>query len=734
MKKIKPIIILLAVVAFLCPVFVSAIAQYQEIKTSRGKVIIGLDREKAYKRFGAPTSKGDALWYYSAPEEFFVKFSETPSILMYPNSYQAETGIPIDFKVFLSLPDSGVRDITNEVQLVSDQTDCAKLQGPGVIIPSKVGEYSVLAMYKGAISNPLYLHTKASKEKKKKEKDKLLSIDVLPYRPSVPVKGSIDFFALGTFFNEELNEYSVKEITKAADWFSRQRPDPAWNKEESRRLDFSESGQAEVLSEYRGIKSFSQRVEVKDKVDFGGRRLKHVLVLPEVMVVLLDSNINMKVFGTYYDNSVTELTLEVRWKIANPDIIQSNKDGYFLCTSEGVTEVTAIKDGVESLPIKIVVVNKNPRFLNISSMVNSEQENDPDQNTLEQIRDNVEKLKKDFALKKKELQSIKIMPESLEIGLGEEGKFSATGLYSDGSSRDLTILGNWGILNKSIAAVSGGKVACVSEGETSAYVEFKGVRSEFARVIVGGARLVSLLLTPQNLKIPRDGKASFKVQGNYYDQSQRDLTGQVSWAIDGPAVVKIKNGVVWPLKFGQSKIYAEYSGLKSNAASIDVILTFGWLLWLLAKITFFLLLGVLFLFFILYLLAENKRKQLRLLKDQPREFIMGLHENAIQLITIFGLRYDAYTFPLFYAELARQKFLVKDNVFLNFSIRFEEAKYSRHVLQDGDVAAAVNDYNTFFDNLCKNQSPMLSFYRYCLALAHCRPIFIISAPDISAAK
>ncbi|MFZ2356301.1 MAG: hypothetical protein WAW67_00530, partial [Candidatus Omnitrophota bacterium] len=282
--------------------------------------------------------------------------------------------------------------------------------------------------------------------------------------------------------------------------------------------------------------------------------------------------------------------------------------------------------------------------------------------------------------------------------------------------------------------VSGGNVVCAFVGQTSVYVEFKGVRSEYARVVAGGPRLVSLLLTPQNLSIPKDGKAYLKVQGNYYDHSQRDLTAQVSWGIEGPVVARIENGAVQPLKFGHSKIYAEYSRLKSNAASIDVILTLGWLLWLLAKIILLLLLGILSVALILYLLAENKRRQLRSLKNKPRELILGLHENAIQLITIFGLRYDVYTFPLFYAELAKQKFLVKSNVFLNFSIKFEEAKYSQHVLQDSDVAAAVNDYNLFFERLCKDQSRMLSFYRYCLALVNCRPIFILSALEASGAK
>ena len=729
MKKIKLTIVLLAAIVFLTPAFVSAIAPYQEINTSRGRVIIGLDREKAYQMFGTPTSKGDALWYYAGPLEFFVNFSEIPSILLYPNSCQAIVGIPLEFKAFLSLPDSGIQDITKDVQLVFDLPGCARVVSPGVIIPNKAGEYSALAIYKEVLSNPLHMQIKEAKESEQKEKEKLLSIDLLPYRPLVEVKGSVDFVALGTFFNYDLNEYSVRDISQEVNWSMRQRPNLIWDKEASNRLYFPENGQAEVLSEYKETKSFFQRVEIKDKVDFGVKRLKHILILPEAMTVLLNSNLNLKAFGTYDDNSVTEITQEVGWEITDPDILESNKNGYFFCKSEGVTEVTATKDGVEGLSIKVVVVNKSAHFLNADAIVNSNQKKVPDRNTLDQIKDNVEKLKKDFSLKKKELKDIKITPKILEIGLGEEGKLSATGIYNDGSSSDLTILGNWGTLDKGIATVLGGNVACVSVGQTSAYVEFKGVRSEYAEVVVGGSKLVSLELTPQSLRIPRDGKANLKVQGNYYDHSQRDLTAQVSWGIEGPVVAKIENGVVCPLKFGHSKIYAEYSRLKSNTASIDVILTLSWLLWLLAKIFFVLLLGILCVVFILYLMAENKRRQLRLLKDKPREFILGLHENATRLITIFGLRYDDYTFPLFYAELAKQKFLVDNNVFLNFSIKFEEAKYSQHVLQDSDVAAAVSDYNIFFERLCKNQNRVLSFYRYCLALIHCRPIFILSAAE-----
>lgn len=730
MRKIRSAILLLTAVIFLYPAPVSAITRYREVNTSLGKVIVGLDGEKAYQKFGAPVSKGGGLWYYAGPPAFFVNVSEASEVLLYPNFYQAFTGTLLEFKAFLRSPDSGLREITKEVQVVFDSPGCVRVADNGAIIPKKTGRYSALVIYQGLMSNPLYLQINEPKEVMQEEKAELLAIDILPYRPVVPPEGAVHFVALGTFFDKVLNVYSVKDISQEATWFMRQPPAPVWNKEDNYRLYFLKKGQAEVLAKYKEKNSFLARVEVKQRMDSGIKRLKHILVLPEVTMLGPKEDTGMRAFGTYDDNSVVELTQDVKWKITDPDILVYSSSGHFIAKTEGITEVTATKDGVEGLPAKVVVGYKSLGTKvdrKAADPVSSEDNNVPQRKTLEEIKDSVEQLKKDFLVKKKELKEIQITPKSLEISLGEGGKLSASGLYSDGSASDLTILGNWVILDQAVATVASGNITGVSVGQTHAYVEFKGVRSEYANLIVGGPRLVALELTPPSLKIPRDGKASLKVQGNYFDHSQRDLTGLVSWASQGPAVVKIEKGVARPLKFGQSKVYAEYSRLKSNTVGIDVIVTLGWLLRLLAKIILALLLGIFCLAGILYLLARHKRRQLRLLKDKPREFILGLHENAISLVTIFGLRYDAYTFPLFYAEQAKQKFMVENNVFLNFSVKFEEAKYSRHLLQDSDALAALNDYNAFFQSLCNNQSRMLSFYRYCLALFHCRPVFIFPA-------
>jgi len=723
MKKIISLFFLFAA-ALIFADGVSSAAEYRQVNTSKGKVILGLDMEKAYRIFGAPSARGEDLWYYSASPGFYVGFSRKPRILLYPEFFRATIGVPMEFKVFLSAPDSGIQDITKDAELILDNPECARILSPGVILPKKTGSYSALVAYKGVISNPLYIQINDPSGEIDNEKEKLLSIDILPYRPEISFESSINFIALGTFYDSGLDKYSVRDISQEATWYIRQGLGRDWSRESSRQLYFLEKGPAEVMVKYGKKESFPLRLEIKDRVDYAVRRLKHILVLPETMVILVDGNVNLRAFGTYYDNSVIELTQDVTWKISDPRVLGADKNGNFYTRSEGITDITASKDGIESLPVKVAVVNKSSHFLEVASVVSPKKEEPSGQNAFNEIKKDIEKLKKDLAVKKKILERIEITPASLEIGLGEESKFSATGFYSDGTTGELTVLGKWGTLNKAVGLVSSGKVRPLSLGQTSVYVEYKGVRSGYAALTVGEARLVSLLLAPPEVKIPMGGKAGLKVTGNYYDHSQKDLTAQVSWVNQGEAVARVERGVLHPLRFGKSKLWAEYSRLKSNSADIEVVFTWGWLFWLLARIFFAALLALLAAAGVLFLIAKNKKNKLCALKDKPGELILGLHENATRLISIFGLNYDNYTAPLNYAELAKRKFMVEDDAFLSFSVKFEEAKYSRHLLKDADASSAIGYYNRFFDKLCNPGSRLLSFWRYLLALLHCRPVFI----------
>lgn len=735
MKTFKFYIIL---AVLLCLRVTPAWAQtsYQEVATSKGKVILGLSREKALQSFGPPAARGEGLWYYKSPDEFFVSFSDQPTVLLFPDSVRGYVGIPLEFKVFLSFPDADIREITNEVELAFDQPSGAKISSPGVIMPKKTGRYSALAIYHDVLSNPLTLDINETEALDVKNKEKLIGIDLLPHRPTATPEGLIDFLALGTYFDSDLNRYTVRDIGQKAVWLMRLRPNLTWEQQEGSRVYFMEEPgkEAEVCVEHEGIKSYLQRVQIKMEPDPGGTKLKHLLVLPEVMTVILGNSFALRAFGTYYNNNIEELTQDVKWRVSNSEILEAHRNGYFFAKATGVTEIIATKDGVDSIAVKVVVTNKGGSALAASAVFGSGSGEDGNRpGAWYEIETDVDKLKKDLLVDKKKITSILVNPQLLEIGKGEEGKFTATGIYDDGSSTDLTVLGEWDTRNSAIATVASGNVSGISVGQTSAFVRFKGVRSDYAKIVVGGPRLVSLLLTPAALRLSRDGKAKLKVMGSYYDKSQREITESVNWKIlgDKPCIT-IDKGSVAAVRFGQSDVIAEHSLLKSNPATISVVVTLGWLLWLLAKILLAILLIILIIMGGLYLAAESRRKYLRSLKDDPRRMIIELYENATQLVTIFGFPHNVYALPLHYAKQAQAKFALENNVFLNFSEKYEEAKYSKHILGVRDLVNVLNDYNNFFERLCKDERRGLALTRQCLALLYRRPIFIFSSSEVTA--
>lgn len=130
------------------------------------------------------------------------------------------------------------------------------------------------------------------------------------------------------------------------------------------------------------------------------------------------------------------------------------------------------------------------------------------------------------------------------------------------------------------------------------------------------------------------------------------------------------------------------------------------------------------LFSILYFLTLRQKKRLVSLCGKPNEYIISLYENAKALLMIFGVRPAYATPPRSYAELTQSRLPIKTDLFSSLTLRFEEAKYSRHMLSPEDGVSALNDYNNFLKELfCANGKSHL-FFRYLKALIHRRPVYL----------
>ena len=260
--------------------------------------------------------------------------------------------------------------------------------------------------------------------------------------------------------------------------------------------------------------------------------------------------------------------------------------------------------------------------------------------------------------------------------------------------------------------------------EPSSYPKFQTKGSVLIETMTEKTKLVSIILSPQNSKISMLDTLEIKAEGYFSDSSRKDITSLVTWNISGPNIIKIEKNIVRPIMIGNANLYAEYSGIKSLPADIKIIITAGWLIQMILKGIFVLILSVVMLSSILYYITERKKKKLFSLYKNPKEFIIGLYENIKGTLSIFNLRYKESVAPLSYAGLIERKLSIKNNLFLRFTEKFEEAKYSHHVLQSSDASLALSDYNNFLKILFSQQSKIDLFFKYCLALIHKIPLFI----------
>jgi len=693
------------------------------MNTSAGKVIVGLDKESALDKFGVPAQAAEDLWYYSYPEKFFVIFSSQSllNIYLYPRHPDTSVGTPLEFKAFGYFSNMKIKDITQDVQLLISQPEDFILDKPGIVIPEKAGEYQVLSKYKGIFSNAVYLIIKEPQGKEtEKYTERLISINILPFKPIVPYKSQLDFVALGTFLDSS-GIYSVRDISNQATWYIKQGSEVIENRGNT--IFFTSLGRTTVFCKYRNLESFPQEVYAHDQPFILNEALKHITLLPEFIFIASGKYTNLRAFGTYHNNRVEDITLKVKWGIGDKDILTQQGGGEFLTKAVGVTEVIAVLGDLKSLVAKIVVIDKIKSAF--SASIGPQERKIQPESLVNDIKGEVEKLKQGFANEEKKLARIKITPAALEIPLGETRQVSALGIYSDNSQEDLTHLGDWLSSDNKIAMVSGGKIDSFSAGEAKIYVKFKGITSLPALVKVGGPKLISIILSPQNLQMSMRDKLALKAEGYFTDSSRKDITSLAAWELSNLRIIKIEKGKIFPLKFGETKVYAEYSGIKSLPVNIRIIITMGWLIYMFIKVAFFLFLGILTMFIVLYFLTEKKKNNLKIsLNKNPAEFIVNLYENTKTILAVFNLSYEESFLPLFYADLVQKSYSIEDGLFSRFTAKFEEARYSHHVLSSREASLALNDYNDFLRTLFSRYSKLSLFPKYCVSLLQRTPLFI----------
>jgi uncharacterized protein YjdB len=179
------------------------------------------------------------------------------------------------------------------------------------------------------------------------------------------------------------------------------------------------------------------------------------------------------------------------------------------------------------------------------------------------------------------LTSITVTPPDSSIAKGTSKQLTATGTFSDGTTKDLTTSVTWTSSDLTLAPVSnaagsqGLVTGAMTGGVTiSATLPVPGVTPGSATVTVTAALLTSIAVTPADQTIPNGSTIQLTATGTFSDGSTQDLTNSVSlsWTSSPGTIATVANtvnpGLVTAIGEGTATITATQAGVSGTTTVI----------------------------------------------------------------------------------------------------------------------------------------------------------------------
>jgi uncharacterized protein YjdB len=233
--------------------------------------------------------------------------------------------------------------------------------------------------------------------------------------------------------------------------------------------------------------------------------------------------------GTYSDGSTKDLSSAATWTSSDPTVATVSTAGVVTGVVSGSVTVTA-KSGAFTGSANITV---NGTSTNLSA--------------------------------------IAITPVNPSIPVNTAQQLTATGTYSDGSSRDLTALVTWSSSTIANATVDvAGLVSGVAAGSSTVTATLGSV-STSTSVTVTAPTIASISISPDDLTLPIGVDQQYTATAVYSDGSSQDLVADVAWTSSATSVASIDNsGLATTLTAGTTTITATV-GTFTDSASITVV-------------------------------------------------------------------------------------------------------------------------------------------------------------------
>lgn len=351
----------------------------------------------------------------------------------------------------------------------------------------------------------------------------LKSISVTPTHPTAAKGTTQQFTATGIYSNN-----TTKDLTNDVTWSTGSALTAiVSNRSSSKGLalarDVGTTSVTATLGSVSGSTTFTVTVAT----------LSSIFVEPTNQTVFAGESQQYKATGIFSDFRLENLTTTATWSSSNTAVttISNAPSSHGLATtvSAGTATISATQSGIKgSTSITVNAVN---------------------------------------------LVSISVTPSSPTIANGTQEQFTATGTYSDGTTRDITSFASWISSSPSVAVISNvdgsqGLATSVAAGSTAIKAVFEGVTGS-TTLTVSAATLTSIAVTPANASVPIDTSGQYTATGTFSDSSTRTLTNEVTWTTSDSSIATVSDasstkGIVTGVAKGSATISAIESSVTGS--------------------------------------------------------------------------------------------------------------------------------------------------------------------------
>lgn len=178
------------------------------------------------------------------------------------------------------------------------------------------------------------------------------------------------------------------------------------------------------------------------------------------------------------------------------------------------------------------------------------------------------------------LIALSVSPNTVSTPIGLAQQINAQGMFSDGSTEDVTDQASWTTGDANLATVDDtpgtrGLVTGKATGEVIITAALGGYTAD-SRVTVTPVKLISISVTPNPLLLPLGAVRSLKATATFSDRSTADITETAEWTTTDPNVATVGNGttdkgIVGSVQVGSVTISATKNGVTGSGAVAVVV-------------------------------------------------------------------------------------------------------------------------------------------------------------------